>query len=504
MYKIMFVDDEEQNLFLMEKIIDWEELGFRVCGIALDGVEGIQVFDETEPDLVFVDIRMEEMDGLTLIGELKKRKKKAVYVIVTAYDEFSYAQKAISLGVSNYLLKPISRKEMIPMVKGIKEKLDNERKKETETRAISMENENSRLFKIVSILEECCFKKEPLPCSEEMDKLIQGRKLRSFELFSSNTDNRELENFLSECRIIYQITKYDHLYGIISDEHLRDITEAFYEKVSHSLKKIYMMQINPIFSNAQEFFDSFRIGFNNRYEGFYKKTSYLYFSKAEYCQEKRQSLPKDNLDEALRHLVYCGSEKEILELIRKMADFAEEHNSLPSQLVDELIDILFLIKSQLTRMYQERAFMILRHENIWEMHCIRTKDKLLECMKEIVMETGEAIRNILDNKANYSITGKAVEYILAHFQEPEFSANDVTEEVHLSKNYFLKIFKEEQGISFWDYVTNLRMEQAKKLLKNTDNTIYAISREVGYESQYHFSRKFKHLFGISPNEYRGL
>ena len=65
-YKIMFVDDEEQNLFLMEKIVDWEELGFRVCGMALDGLEGIEVFEETDPDVVFVDIRMEEMDGLTL------------------------------------------------------------------------------------------------------------------------------------------------------------------------------------------------------------------------------------------------------------------------------------------------------------------------------------------------------------------------------------------------------------------------------------------------------
>ena len=117
MYKIMFVDDEEQNLFLMEKIIDWEENGFRVCGIALDGPEGIQVFEEIEPDVVFVDIRMDEMSGLEMIEKLQQRKKKAVYVIVTAYDEFSYAKKAISLGVKDYLLKPVSRKELLDMVR---------------------------------------------------------------------------------------------------------------------------------------------------------------------------------------------------------------------------------------------------------------------------------------------------------------------------------------------------------------------------------------------------
>lgn len=123
-YKIMFVDDEEQNLFLMEKIVDWEELGFRVCGMALDGLEGIEVFEETDPDVVFVDIRMEEMDGLTLIEELQKKGKNAVFVIVTAYDEFSYAKKAIELGAKNYLLKPIDRQELIPMMNTIKNELD--------------------------------------------------------------------------------------------------------------------------------------------------------------------------------------------------------------------------------------------------------------------------------------------------------------------------------------------------------------------------------------------
>lgn len=76
--------------------------------------KGIEVFEETDPDVVFVDIRMEEMDGLTLIEELQKKGKNAVFVIVTAYDEFSYAKKAIELGAKNYLLKPIDRQELIP------------------------------------------------------------------------------------------------------------------------------------------------------------------------------------------------------------------------------------------------------------------------------------------------------------------------------------------------------------------------------------------------------
>ena len=121
MYKVVFVDDEEQNLLLMEKIIDWEELGFRVSGMALDGDEGLEMYREIQPDLMLVDIKMDEMDGLSLIRKLREeyRAEETLFIIVTAYDEFSYAQQAIRLNVENYLLKPLERQKMAEMVRKI-------------------------------------------------------------------------------------------------------------------------------------------------------------------------------------------------------------------------------------------------------------------------------------------------------------------------------------------------------------------------------------------------
>lgn len=148
--------------------------------------------------------------------------------------------------------------------------------------------------------------------------------------------------------------------------------------------------------------------------------------------------------------------------------------------------------------------MVLRHQNLWALHQIRTKEKLFLKMKNLITEVSEAVKEIIENKKSYSLMGKIMDYMMQHFSDKNFSAGEAAEAVHLSRNYLLKIFKEEQGISFWDYVTNLRMEKAKKLLKTSDMTVYAISREVGYESQYHFSRKFKNLYNISPNEYRNL
>lgn len=191
-YKIMFVDDEEQNLFLMEKIVDWEELGFRVCGMALDGLEGIEVFEETDPDVVFVDIRMEEMDGLTLIEELQKKGKNAVFVIVTAYDEFSYAKKAIELGAKNYLLKPIDRQELIPMMNTIKNELDEKSLQEKNSSLLKSELNNRIVTKVFMQIEEHLSKKDQQIDISELEQVLGDKVYFYFEVFSQDEPLDEL------------------------------------------------------------------------------------------------------------------------------------------------------------------------------------------------------------------------------------------------------------------------------------------------------------------------
>ncbi len=507
MYKIMFVDDEEQNLFLMEKIIDWEEMGFRVCGIALDGEEGIQVFEETEPDVVFVDIRMEEMNGLELIERLQKEKKQAIYVIVTAYDEFSYAKKAISLGVKDYLLKPVSRKELIPMVQEIRQNLDEAKKKESETNFIHMQYESGIFSFAFSRLEESCLKKEAIAAAAlpGLEGVIRGQRLWFCELFSPVEEIGCLMEATKDWEVKYRFPGYDHIDIVALEEKKTAVLAAFEALRKSSLKKKYNLQVNPCFQNVQEFIDGYQEGFKKRSYGFYEEAGGLYFSETVEENQVREYLRYgESGDEPLQKLLYNGSCGEMEKQVRRMADYAREKGSRPDGLIDEMIEVLFLVKSQLTAVYKDRAFMILRHRNIWNLHKVRTKARLLAKMEESLRETADAVQDMLEDKGNYSLMGKTAEYIQEHFSDPEFTAGEAAEAVHLSRNYFLKVFKEEMKISFVDYVAKIRMERAKKLLKDTDKTIYVISREVGYESQYHFSRKFKNMYKLSPNEYRSL
>lgn len=127
MYKVCFADDEIMNHQLLEKLVDWEKYGFEIVGKATDGVEALQLYEEQKPDLFLIDIKMPCMDGLECAKLIREADSKIKIVIVSAYSEFTYAQKAIQYGVQDFVVKPISRIVLNNLVEKIKQMLDKEK-----------------------------------------------------------------------------------------------------------------------------------------------------------------------------------------------------------------------------------------------------------------------------------------------------------------------------------------------------------------------------------------
>ena len=124
MYKVMIIDDEAAVRKLLKVTIDWEQLGMEVVGEAASGIEAINIIDDLRPDICFVDIRMPFMDGIAFSKLAIKRYPLTKIVILTAYDEFEYARECIGIGVTEYRLKPIVKKDIIETLQFIKTKLD--------------------------------------------------------------------------------------------------------------------------------------------------------------------------------------------------------------------------------------------------------------------------------------------------------------------------------------------------------------------------------------------
>lgn len=509
MYKVVFVDDEEQNLLLMEKIIDWEELGFRVSGMALDGDEGIEMYREIHPDLMLVDIKMDEMDGLSLIRRLREEygAEETLFIIVTAYDEFSYAQQAIRLNVENYLLKPLERQKLAEMLWKIKKRLDTEKEKSLRQLFLGKQQSAFLFEKALSQLWDAFIRGEAdVPGDYGLKGVIAENIYRSFILFSPNEPDEKLLEIVKNWDVSFYFQRQDGIFGIIKEEDWQRIGEAYEELKKTEGRRRYMLQVNAAFSNENEFIESIRECVLSRYELFYEEKSRMYYSreKKEAVRQYERADRRMAVDEMLKELLYQGKSDTSEKILAQIMDDAKEKQGSPGQLADAMLDMLYQLKIQLTKTYKERAFALLRHQNFLVLCEFHTSKKLHKALEEIFRYVAGQVQEIKNDKGNHATMGKIMDYIQKNYCSREFSATETAEAVSLSRNYLLKIFKEEKGISFWDYVTQLRMEKAKEFLKNTDRTVYSISLDIGYESQYHFSRKFKSFFGISPLEFRNL
>ena len=124
MYKVVLVDDEHLILEGLRRVVPWEKMGCCVTGTASDGMSGMQIIRETAPDIVFTDIRMPNMDGLTMLAALKSEYPHMQVTVLTAYRDFAYAQQAIRLGVCRYLCKPSKMDELTEAVQAMTALLD--------------------------------------------------------------------------------------------------------------------------------------------------------------------------------------------------------------------------------------------------------------------------------------------------------------------------------------------------------------------------------------------
>jgi two-component system response regulator YesN len=347
MFKVLIADDERMVKRTLRVLIETEIEGFAVIGEAKDGEQALRMAEESEPDLIITDVRMPVRDGLQLIQELTARQNTAEFIIISGYDDFTYAQTALRYGVADYLLKPIDPSYFISVLQKIKTRL-------------------------------------------------QQKEHQPFQL----------KEWFWDCK-----------------------TQA--EKMAAFIWDLNQSEV-------------------------------------------------------------------VAELARIDADIRNNHKHNPVDLLGKYDYFWMVIEGELQQLNHD----VLLLPPFPPLQGKEGAEQLCESIRTEVCKIMEQIRTSR-NWWNYNrVMKNAMELVEMNYTDPAFTLKDAATHLKISPYYFGNLFKKTTGISFAQYVTNLRIEKAKELFQNPYAKVYEIAQSVGFEDYTYFSKTFKKVTGSSPSEYR--
>lgn len=538
MYKLILVDDEEEvRKGVLEKI-QWNKYGFEVAGEAENGIEALKKAEKTLPDLVITDIKMPFMDGLTLSQRLKEKLPTVRIIILTGFDEFEYAKMAVKLDVVEYALKPISAEGLTEVLGRVREKLDYEMAQK----------------KDMEMLRENYIKSLPVLREKFLGSLITNRLNRSEILerasnyglnlnyngfivtvisidFKESTgnfpetekvspiENRELTNLAIFNLTEEVINKYEagtvflHNDNILiiftpgGNEKDRSIQKviSILEELNQSIKKYY--KISVTFGVGVYCSDIANIGYS--YESAVTALDYrIILNNNIICIEDMEPKAAQNIlfDELRsRSLISCikvGTPEEIEETIEKLFKEIIDGNVSYKDYQIYLLDILTTILKTARDIHIDMDKVFGINYNLFvEMYKFKDIRQVKEWLVNICTKIKGQVSKDRQDTCKL-IVKKAIEYVEKFYDDSELTINKMCKHLHISPTYFSTIFKKETKCTFISYLTHIRMEAAKELLRTNSCKSFEIAKRVGYSEPNYFSYCFKKNFNISPSEYR--
>lgn len=532
MYKLILVDDEEEVRKGMLKKIKWEEHGFLVVGEAENGREALEIAEKVQPDVVVTDIKMPFMDGIVLSEELRKEYPSISILILTGFDEFAYAQKAIKLNVFEYVLKPVSSIEFIEVLSKLKGYLDEEKAKRMDliqlrehyqkslpviqekllTTLLTKRVDNKKVFEIgrnvqlqgelfnVSVI---CIEKSASSCEESEFNLPEDWELLKYAVYNI------VEETMNKHQLGKIIMNNDSI-AIISCYNTENLGEfknrihTYLEEVIHFVYK-YLKQplsigLGRVCEALSEIHKSYIEALNALdYRAILGKNKIIDINDVEPIYNERLEL-----DQQIEHLIYktikVGTIKEMEELIDSLFVCIIKMKISTQDYQIYLVQILTTIL-KVAKDFQIEVEDITAKNPFAQLYGFKELYEIKEWLMNICTIIIESI-SVKRNDTCKSLIYEATEYVKNNYTNSELTIEQVCKHIHLTPNYFSTIFKKEMKISFVNYLTNVRMEIAKQMLKTTNLKVAEIAEKVGYSEPNYFSYCFKKAMSKSPSEFR--
>lgn len=530
-YTVLLVDDEPEIREGIIQKIDWNKYGFEVVGSAENGREALEIAEQRQPDVVMTDVMMPFMDGLELGENLMRTMPSVKLIMFSGADDFEYVQRALKIKAVEYVLKPIDAAEFSETLMKLKEILDKEYE---EKRNI----ETLRQHYIDSIP---VFREQFL--TGLMDGRIDGEQLEKkagigqidldawgftvgllqlapnqdekIKMLFKNHDEALLPTTLKQ--VADEILKpygkivscyYGNMVGlVVSLYEPKDIYRLIegMDQVCKAMERVYGLSVTGGIGTACKSPLELRYAKKEAQTALSYKISVgsgqaIYLGDVE--PEKSAFLQFQGHDETeLIGAIKLGNEEEIYVQIDHIFGRLKESMLTVDQLKVYIIEVkVSFIK--LLQYYDRKTEQLFDEQDMFRIPDeMITLEEVRNWMLEKSLEMSHLIKESRVSSRS-AITTKAKDYVNENYSDDKLSVDMMSQILHVSPSYFSSLFKKEMGISFINYLTNVRMEKAVELLETTDDKSYMIAEKVGYPEANYFSYVFKKHFGISPQRYR--
>lgn len=522
MFKVAIVDDEIWICRMIQKLIDWDELGLELAFVENDGESALERIIEERPDIVLSDIRMPDMDGMEMIERMRKKKIESRVIIISGYPDFDYAKKVMSYGAYEYLLKPVDKEEL----KNVLIKIVDDLKKETAQKE-KIYHQNENIEKIKDVTSELFLKKLVAKRGIEVSLLTLAisRILGNVENFYTVIVVKSILDSRNNNESLEFIKNYNEFYSDIN-KNSRKITfyinnlrvfiinygESNADKIDEYLKQEYSelkynQGRNVVISYSDKFSDikDMESAFDKAVSGSCqymnaKNEKYLYPYTPEYDHE-HGLIPRE-LTKMLIINVEALSVKNMMEIIHQMyVIIYDKAKGRPHFVLDLSIKISNLILTTLKGVDESSEYEFQMQNEFFEKICACNR---VEDFEQTTIDFyGEKIEELYERrrKKSVNIISKAKQFIAQNYQR-KITLGDVAAHLYLNPKYFSNIFKKEVGIGFVEYVNSVRIDVSKDLLKGNKYSIGQIASKVGFSDPKHFSKLFKKKTSTTPKEYR--
>lgn len=527
MLKVFMVEDKFEILDNLKNSIDWEANGYELCGEASDGELAFPLIQKLKPDILITDTTMPFMDGMSLSRLVKKKMPWIEIIILSDEEKFEYAREGIRLGVAQYLLKPVNGSELLAELDALGQKIINHRQEREiiegyqigrrhffrklltgsvstaelleDARQLGVEL-SAMWYNIVlmTIQQPYMANGEYVDCSQKMKELLQqwsmenqghllffNRDLEGQVLIFQGDSREELENLQNDCLNLFKerFTGGEQPYyfaGIGAPvNRLGELPKSF-EKASRAFSRRYFVRESLIL-------DSEKLTFGT------------------YADRERIEIgsisPKQMGRGKIREFLKIGNIEEKEYFVEEYLKGIDGSGVLKSDIFRQyiILDAYFSVVDFLEDLQVEQDEIALTEINA---SMLQNEDGgVNEYLTDIIGKALELREKAAGDRYG-DILDAVMRYIDENYADEELSLQSAASYVNFSPNHLSAIFSQHTGQTFIKYLTDIRMNKAKELLRCTGKKTSVISAEVGYKDPHYFSFLFKKTQGMTPTQFR--